>query len=500
MPWINLFMDKKIKLRLLPLLLLSAPLYADDMEYTFDEALLLGPGYNSDYLQRLANGPDILPGQYQVDLFINGRFVSRELLQFIELSDNKVEPCIEEAIWTKAGVRPEFMAPAPITGGCSLGYTVKGNNFSFDSGSLRLELTVPQAYMDNKPRGYISPDEWDSGETALFVNYSGNYYRSESSYGRRSTSESGYLGLSSGFNLGLWRIRNQSTYQYRDSGFGSDSQFDSLRTYATRALPFWQSELSLGELYTRSTVFGSISFKGFQIQSDTRMLPVSQRGYAPTVTGIAQTTAKVVIKQNGREIYQTTVAAGPFEINDLYPTNYQGDLLVEITEADGRVSSFTVPFSAVPGSMRAGQSQYALSMGKSIDTGEDGYFTDFTYELGLSNAMTFNSGLRIASGYVAASAGSVFTTPIGAIGATGVYSHSKLKPELGDVETDSGWRLGLNYSRAFESGTSVTLAGYKYSTEGFRELSDIFRQRAYLDNGYDYSSEIIYKRLKWCSV
>uniref|UniRef100_E6XIM6 Fimbrial biogenesis outer membrane usher protein n=1 Tax=Shewanella putrefaciens (strain 200) TaxID=399804 RepID=E6XIM6_SHEP2 len=489
MPWINLFMDKKIKLRLLPLLLLSAPLYADDMEYTFDEALLLGPGYNSDYLQRLANGPDILPGQYQVDLFINGRFVSRELLQFIELSDNKVEPCIEEAIWTKAGVRPEFMAPAPITGGCSLGYTVKGNNFSFDSGSLRLELTVPQAYMDNKPRGYISPDEWDSGETALFVNYSGNYYRSESSYGRRSTSESGYLGLSSGFNLGLWRIRNQSTYQYRDSGFGSDSQFDSLRTYATRALPFWQSELSLGELYTRSTVFGSISFKGFQIQSDTRMLPVSQRGYAPTVTGIAQTTAKVVIKQNGREIYQTTVAAGPFEINDLYPTNYQGDLLVEITEADGRVSSFTVPFSAVPGSMRAGQSQYALSMGKSIDTGEDGYFTDFTYELGLSNAMTFNSGLRIASGYVAASAGSVFTTPIGAIGATGVYSHSKLKPELGDVETDSGWRLGLNYSRAFESGTSVTLAGYKYSTEGFRELSDIFRQRAYLDNGYDYSSE-----------
>ncbi|WP_248278700.1 fimbria/pilus outer membrane usher protein [Shewanella sp. DNRA4] len=484
-------MEKKSKWRLLPfpILLLSAPIYADDMEYAFDESLLLGPGYNSDYLQQLVNGPDILPGQYQVDLFINGRFVSRELLRFVDTGNNNVEPCIEESIWLNAGVRPEFMAPAPVIGSCSLGYTVKGNNFSFDSGSLRLDLTVPQAYMDNKPRGFTSPEQWDGGETALFINYNGNYYRSESSYGQRNTSESGYLGLNSGFNLGLWRIRNQSTYQYRDSSFGTDTDFKSLRTYATRALPFWQSELSLGELYTRSTVFGSISFKGFQLQSDTRMLPVSQRGYAPTVTGIAQTTAKVVIKQNGREIYQTTVAAGPFEINDLYPTSYQGDLLVEINEADGRVSSFTVPFSAVPGSMRAGQSQYALSMGKSTNTGEDGYFTDATYELGLSNEITVNTGLRLASDYVAVSAGSVFSTPIGAVGVTGVYSHAKLKDYINDAESESGWRLGLNYSRAFDSGTSVTLAGYKYSTEGFRELSDVFRQRAYVDNGFDYSSE-----------
>lgn len=485
---LNVLCGKKIKFRLLLMFLLSAPLYADDMEYSFDETLLLGQGYNSDYLQQLVDGPDILPGQYQVDLFLNGRFISRELLHFIALNDGSVEPCIEESIWTKAGVLPAYLVPAPIAGVCSLGYTAKGNIYSFDSASLKLELSVPQAYMDTKPRGYISSEQWDGGETALFVNYSGNYYRSEATSGKQSANESGYIGLNSGFNLGLWRIRNQSTYQYRNSGVGSDTEFKSLRSYATRALPFWQSELSLGELYTRSTVFGSISFKGFQLQSDTRMLPTSQRGYAPTVTGIAQTTAKVVIKQNGREIYQTTVAAGPFEINDLYPTSYQGDLLVEVTEADGRISSFTVPFSAVPGSMRAGQSQYALSMGKSVNTGEDGYFTDFTYELGLSNLLTLNSGLRLASDYVAVSGGGVISTDIGAFGATGVYSHAKLKDYVNDVESESGWRLGLNYSRAFESGTSITLAGYKYSTEGYRELSDIFYQRAYLQSGYDYSS------------
>lgn len=48
--------------------------------------------------------------------------------------------------------------------------------------------------------------------------------------------------------------------------------------------------------------------------------------------------------QNGHEIYQTTVAPGPFEINDLYPTSYSGDLDVTVTEANGAVSRFSVPF------------------------------------------------------------------------------------------------------------------------------------------------------------
>ncbi|WP_261384514.1 FimD/PapC N-terminal domain-containing protein [Shewanella algae] len=62
---------------------MSAQVLADEeIEFSFDESLLLGQGYNTDILTRLAQGPDVLPGEYQVDLFINGRFHSRELLQF----------------------------------------------------------------------------------------------------------------------------------------------------------------------------------------------------------------------------------------------------------------------------------------------------------------------------------------------------------------------------------------------------------------------------------
>ena len=102
--------------------------------------------------------------------------------------------------------------------------------------------------------------------------------------------------------------------------------------------------------------------------------------------------------------------------------------------------------------------------------------------------MTWNAGVRVADDYLALSSGGVWSSNIGSFGATAVYSHSRLSREVGQDESEAGWRLGLNYSRAFDSGTSVTLAGYKYSTEGYRELSDVLRQREYLDSGYEYLS------------
>ena len=73
------------------------------------------------------------------------------------------------------------------------------------------------------------------------------------------------------------------------------------------------------------------------------MLPGSLRGYAPAVRGIANSNAKVTIYQNAHILYETTVPAGPFVINDLYPSGYAGDLLVKITESNGQTRMFTVP-------------------------------------------------------------------------------------------------------------------------------------------------------------
>ena len=63
------------------------------------------------------------------------------------------------------------------------------------------------------------------------------------------------------------------------------------------------------------------------------------------IHGIARGTAQVTIKQNGYDIYNSTVPPGPFTINDIYAAGNSGDLQVTIKEADGStVNSYRTLF------------------------------------------------------------------------------------------------------------------------------------------------------------
>ena len=93
------------------------------------------------------------------------------------------------------------------------------------------------------------------------------------------------------------------------------------------------------------------------------MLPNSQRGYAPVIRGVANSNARVTISQNGVKLRELSVVPGAFEINDLYPTGFGGDLDVTVTEADGSVRKFSVPYAAVPMALREGQNRYSVTAG-----------------------------------------------------------------------------------------------------------------------------------------
>lgn len=94
------------------------------------------------------------------------------------------------------------------------------------------------------------------------------------------------------------------------------------------------------------------------------MYPESLRGYAPVVRGIARSNAQITIRQNGYTIYQTEVAAGPFEINDLYPTGSSGDLYVTIKESNGSEQHQIVPFASLPVLQREGYLSYSITGGE----------------------------------------------------------------------------------------------------------------------------------------
>ena len=454
-------------------------------QFEFDDSMLVGSAKEQKSIARFNQANAIEPGTYQVDIFVNGDFFTRKSLQFSAGDQGHVSACLSQEMLLDAGILPSAIKnKAENVPDClSLEQQVDGASSRFDFARLRLDLSVPQLLMRREARGAVPVKDLSAGETVAFTSYDTNYYRTRAS---GYTTDSTYLGLNSGFNLGLWQFRQQSSYtRYNSDQGASNSQWNSIRTYVQRPIPSLRSQVTLGESFTPGNLFSSLGFRGILFQTDDRMLPESQRGYAPTIRGVASTTAKVSVRQSGVQIYQTTVAPGAFVIDDLYPTSFQGDLVVEIQEADGRISSFTVPFSAVPDSMRPGHSNLSIAAGQVRNIGNsNATFADLTYQAGLTNAITTNSGIRVSDGYQALLGGAVFASQLGAFGTNAVYSRADMWGKTLD-----GWRLGTTYSRTFApTSTTLALAGYRYSTQGYRDLNDVLGIRDAYESNKVWSS------------
>ncbi|MBB6155235.1 outer membrane usher protein [Pseudomonas sp. JAI115] len=457
-------------------------------EYQFDENLMFGMGSVARF-----NKPNAIePGDYSVELYINNHFVQRATLRFSALADGRVQPCLTAALLENAGVKRSAIEGAGGEACLELVKAVKGASFTFDMGAQRLDLQVPQSLINRMPQGYVPPESLDSGETLGFVNYNLNHYHVSHTGSYASRSDSSYGVFNSGVNMGMWRLRQQGSVRYSDQG----AEWNSTLLYLQRPLPSLQSELTLGEGYTSGQFFSGVSYRGLELASDERMLPESIRGYAPTVRGIAQSNARVSIVQDGSEIYQTVVPAGPFEISDLYATHYNGDLQVTVEEADGRISRFSVPFSSVAESLRPGSSRYAFALARTRDMGTDTAFTELTYQHGLSNAVTVNSGLRLAQDYQAVLLGGVYANWLGAFGLDTTYARSDVQ-RAGQM---SGWMSRLSYSRTFEpTQTLLTVAGYRYFSAGYRDFGDVLNSSLTYNtyNGYAGTDNQYLPNTRW---
>lgn len=111
-------------------------------------------------------------------------------------------------------------------------------------------------------------------------------------------------------------------------------------------------------------MFDSIPFRGVKLNSNEEMLPNSLRGFAPVISGIAQSNARITVTQNGNIVYQTFVAPGPYRIDDLYPSGQGGELTATITEADGTVRTQDIAYSSLPIMQRPGGFKYEVTAGR----------------------------------------------------------------------------------------------------------------------------------------
>ncbi|MFM2465276.1 fimbria/pilus outer membrane usher protein [Paraburkholderia sp. RL17-368-BIF-A] len=447
----------------------------------FNSQFLTGSGAANVDISRFDQGNVALPGHYRAALYVNGVWIGVADVNLRELNGQKrnVQPTFDRDLLTRAGVdltRLTDAARAKLDSAANQGAAallpdlIPQATASFDAGEQRLDVTIPQAMMSRNARGWVDPKFWDDGVPAATLQYNANLYHTN---GSGLSTTQGYLGINAGVNVGAWRFRYNGNVT---SGNMSGTHLQSMQTYLQRSFEPIKSQLTIGDSYTDGTIFDSFGVRGVQLTTDDRMYPESQRGYAPTVRGIANSNAKVEVKQNGNIIYTTTVAPGPFEINDLYPTGYGGDLQVVVTEADGSQHASAVPYAAPVNALREGRWRYSTALGQYRNTSLRNHPVVFEagVQHGLNNFVTLYGGTIVAENYVSGAIGAALDTPIGAFAADLTQANSNFR----NIPGRNGQSLRISYSRVIApTDTSVTLAAYRYSTSGFLSVQDAMNLR-----------------------
>lgn len=448
------------------------PASAMAQEYFNPHALEMDmPGQRAIDLERFSSRGGQLPGTYRVDIYLNDSHITQRDVNFVYV-DGTLLPDITPQQLQEMGVKLDAfptLQQLPASQAISrLQDYIPDASSRFDFSRQRVDISIPQAALTSEARGYIDPSLWDQGITAGLLNYT--FSGANTSRDNRSgTDDSYYLNLRSGLNVGDWRLRNYSAYNESNG----KSNWENVNTYAQRDIQPLKGQLTLGDSSTPSDVFTSVQYRGAQLASDDNMFPDSLKGFAPVVRGIAQSNAQVTIRQNGYIIYQTYVPPGAFTITDLYPTSSSGDMDVTIREADGTERRSVQPFSAVPVMLREGRLKYSATLGEYRSTARESSkptFAQGTLIYGMPYDTTLYGGLLGAADYAATSLG--LGHGFGDWGSISV-DVTQAKTELRDGTRDSGQSYRFQYAKdVAATGTSFTLAGYRYSTSGYYDFQE----------------------------
>ncbi|WDZ51807.1 fimbria/pilus outer membrane usher protein [Acinetobacter vivianii] len=473
-------------------LLLSALFYtpaifagnADSIQFNTDVLDILDRD-NID-LSQFARVGYIMPGDYLLNVKVNGHELSEHNINY-KAAQTEAEatlPCLSTKLVNQFGLKSSYFKTLIWDeNGCLDMSSLSGLTAKADLGNSTLNINIPQAYLEYIGTDWDPPTRWDNGVAGLLLdyNFNANATKDPKSGSNNSLTGNGTLGA----NWGVWRFR--ADWQLRNLFAEGQNQRKGLewsRYYIYRALPEWRAKLTLGEDYLSSDIFDSFRFAGGSIASDSNMLPPALRGYAPEVTGVAESNATVIISQQGRVIYQTQVAAGPFRIQDLN-TAISGTLDVEVQEQSGKVQRFQVSTASLPYLSRPGSVRYKIFSGRPTDwqhNVEGPLFGAGEISWGVSNGWSLYGGAIGSDGYQAMSIGvGRDLYMFGAIATDVTWARSTVPSE----DTKQGKSLRISYAKMFhEYNSQVTFAGYRFSDQDFYSMSE------YLSNLKGYGSKI----------
>lgn len=429
------------------------------------------------------------PGDYVLTVFVNGqRLGAPRDITVLEQKTQTQAICIPADLLDSIGLKESVKPKVTVypNSQCLDLSVLKGMQTVIDLPTLSLKITIPQLWMEYRDPYWTPPALWEEGINGAFLDYSANVSITKEKEGDKRT----YLSTNgtAGINLGVWRFRGDYSAIYQKKRGGRQSQeihdFDFSRLYGFTSLKKLASILTIGENYFYSDVFESWQYSGISLESDDRMLPPKLVGYAPEITGVADTNATVIVRSQNRVLLETTVPPGPFRIQTL-DSGVRGILDITIREENGEEKKFSISTASLPYLTRPGRLIYKLVMGKTrYDghhlTGKPVFSGEFSY--GLSNAWSLYGGTQFNSDYQATAIGigrDLFS--FGALSLDITQSFARFTDKK-----IKGRSYRLNYAKSFDAlRTDITFAGYRFAARDYRTLTQFMDQRR---TGYDIRS------------
>ncbi|UAN54633.1 fimbria/pilus outer membrane usher protein (plasmid) [Serratia sp. JSRIV002] len=440
------------------------------------ETRALGLGDNKNVNLSDFSRSDYIPeGIYPLTLMINDRVITNYNFNIINVED-KSQICFPLQIVEKFDLKEVPLAQLrkntiPGNPECILITGYQGATTRVDREKSILLVSVPQALLNYSDPDWSPPSQWDDGVPGILFDYtlSGNLYGRSGSTSNSIVSSFGTLGA----NYNSWRLRSNYQASLYSSGYGEKKrQFSTTAVYVTRSLKEAGAHLTIGKNYLQSDVFGSLNYRGVSIFSDDRMLPPALRGYAPKLTGVARTNARVTISRGDSIVYEKMVPPGPFVIEDL-TNNTSGLLTMSIREEDGEEQTSTIETSNVPFLTRSGHIRYKVVLGQMVES-----YGSFKPMLATAEAsIGILSGISLFGGtiltdkdYYAFNNGIGYD--MGGLGALSIdVTHARAHV---NSQSFAGESYRFNYSKVFDSiDSQITFAGYRFSEKNYLSLDNL---------------------------
>lgn len=437
----------------------------------FDHNLILTDFNGEEYVKE---------GKYRVGININSKDTGDINVSFIKLSkESDAQPCFKYDDIISFDVNTTLLSDHWKDNKCIfIKEMIPDATINFDSEEQKINLTIPQLFLKNTPRDYITPELWEDGVPALTLSYGANatlLKNSNTSEYNRKYENYYYASLITSLKLDSWRIFTNSTL---DASSTQGTNWHNQSVSLQRSIAANQSQLAIGDVNTTGVMFNTIPVRGISMHTDDRMFPDSMRIYAPTVRGIAEGNALVTVRQNGNVIYETNVPPGEFVITDLNTSGYSGSLEVMVREANGSVRTQTIPYSSNPQLLRTGYSRFATTTGQIINSNlsDAPFLFEGTYQYGLNDYITTFGGVQttLSGDYSAINGGLAINTPIGALGLDLTRAfNSVTSEEEQKCSTFCGMSIKASLAKLIQpTNTSFSLIAYRYSSSDYYTLMD----------------------------